>query len=111
MRSVRSGRLVRRDDRYTWLMAYIQRKGHVDVLNSELVDEYAQATNAKIIPVCWGAHHCPTLGRDLAHMAKCGALKRGRIGLSGNWQPGFPKWVWAYSVGHAAYLYQPNAQR
>lgn len=102
-------RMVRRDDRYVWIMAWIKKNGSTDVLNSDFVDAYIEATSAKFRHTAWGAYKCPTLGKDLAHMARCGALKRGRIGLGSNWQPGFPKWVWAYSVGHAAYLYTPNA--
>lgn len=108
--AVSSMRLLGAFARYQWLMAWIQKNGSTDVLNSDFVNDYIEATHAKHKPTCWGAYKCPMLGRDLAHMAKCSALKRGRLGLGTNWQPGFPRWVWVYSVGHAAYLYAPNVR-
>lgn len=98
-------KLTPRDSRYAWLMAYIEQHGNVDVLNSDFVDDYIEATHAKFRPSCWGAHICPMLGSDLAHMARVGALKRFTVGLGANWQPGFPRWVWTYEVGPASYLY------
>lgn len=86
-------------------MAYIEENRFVDVLNSDFVDAYITAVHAKFKPTNWGAHKCPQLGLDLSSMARFSALKRSRIGLSVNWQPGFPKWVWTYSAGHASYLY------
>lgn len=93
-------------DRYVWIMSWvITRDHHVDVLNAEFSDAYIEDTEAKFKPTMWGAHRCSQLSRDLAHMAKVGALKRYRTGLGTNWQQGFPKWVWSYSEGHASYLY------
>lgn len=87
--------------RREWLLQYIRarhpREG-VDVLNRYFVDDYADATSAKVEIMMWGANRCPQLGRDLLSMYKVGQLERGRIGLAGNWQPGFPKWVWSYRV-------------
>ncbi len=99
---------MHRDQRYEWLLAYIKKHGGVDVLNSDFVDSYVAATGMKVETMVWGANRCRALGRDLAHMEIMSALKRFRIGLGGNWQPGFPKWVWSYNVGHAAYLYEPR---
>lgn len=102
---------IPRDGRYEWLMAYIEKHGQVDILNSDLVDGYIAATKAKHVKTCWGAYHCPMLGRDLAHMARSGALESRRLGLSGgSWQPGFPKWVWTYRAGLGAYLYQSKKE-
>ena len=93
---VRSTRLLGEFERKKWLMAWVQKHRYADVLDSDLVDSYIAATNAKHKPTCWGAYKCPMLGRDLAALASCGALKRWRNGLRGTWQPGFPRWVWSY---------------
>lgn len=54
----------------------------------------------------WGAQPVAQAQRDLACMAQAGILDRGRIGLNTNWQPGFPKWVWGYSLAdnHGPYV-------
>lgn len=85
-------------DRYRWLYARAAKeRSGLDILFSDFVDQYAEATGAKLYFQMWGAHKCPQLGRDLAYMAKWRYLRRARIGLSsGAWQPGFPKWVWSY---------------
>ena len=93
-------------ERMVWLLQWVKKYRFADVLNSDLVDDYEHATGAKVDVVPWGANKCPQLGRDLAYMAKCGALKRWRNGLSGGWQPGFPTWVWSYEIGNAAYLFE-----
>lgn len=90
-------------------MQWIKEHGPVDVLNSELVDEYVEATGMKFKWMAWGANVCQQLGRDLAFMAKRGALSRGRLGLGANWQRGFPKWVWSYKIGPASYLFEKEA--
>lgn len=92
--------------RYRWLLAEIKEMRHADVMNSDFVDRYVAAFGMAHKVCCWGANVCPQLGKDLAQMAKCSALKRWRVGLGSNWQPGFPRWVWGYEVGHAAYLYE-----
>ena len=105
--------IMKPDDRKVWILKWIKEHSPqgVDVLNSDFVDDYVAATGVRMEPTCWGASKCPTLGSDLSAMARCGALDRGRIGLGANWQPGFPKWVWAYWPGRAAYLYEPKESK
>lgn len=85
------------EERRTWIVKYIRVHGPVDILRSDFVDDYIAATKASFRLTCFGAFKCSTLGRDLAHLVSEGALRRRRLGLSSNWQPGFPKWVWVYS--------------
>lgn len=87
-------------ERRKWIVEYITvHEPHgVDVLNSDFVDAYTAATGAKFRVMMWGANRCAQLGNDLLTMTRLGVLKRCRIGLAGNWQPGFPKWVWSYSL-------------
>jgi hypothetical protein len=88
-------------DRLNWLTDAIKRyQTHdaVNVLNSAFVDEYTEATGAKFEPVMWGANKCPQLGRDLKALYDQRLVYRFRVGLSGNWQPGFPKWVFSYRL-------------
>jgi hypothetical protein len=86
-------------DRYAWIEQYLRENaGAVDVLNREFVEAYTEDTDTKFHAVAWGADKCPQLGRDLAKMTKARRLKRWRSGLAGNWQPGFPTWVWSYEL-------------
>lgn len=85
-------------ERRTIILELIERERGADVLNRAFVEDFAEATGAKYRPAMWGAGWCPTLSADLRKMAKAGLLKRTRTGLAGNWQPGFPKWVYSYRL-------------
>lgn len=93
-------------DRRRWLLETINSEKSVDVLNSGFVFDYANFTGAKITVPFWGAGWCQLLSSDLRRMFKGRLLRRRTVGLSsGAWQPGFPKWVYSYSlsgIGHEA---------
>lgn len=85
-------------ERQAWLLRAIAAEQYVDVLNAPFVDAYVRATGAKVQLMTWGANRCRTLASDLARMHDRGWLKKTRVGLGGNWQPGFPRWVNSYSL-------------
>lgn len=88
-------------ERRKWLAEYIRDnypRAGVDILDRDFVDTYEAATGAQVQVKMWGANGCPQLAADLLAMKRLGQLKRHRTGLGGNWQPGFPKWVWSYSL-------------
>ena len=90
-------------DRYQWIEAWMREeplaRAFVDVLNTDFIYEYAEATNAKLEPMLIGAPKCKQLGRDLGAMFSSGKLKRQAVGLSaGDASMGFPKWTYSYSL-------------
>lgn len=89
---------MRPADRHHWILGYLRdSEPFVDVLNSDFVDAYLEATRASCYPMPYGAHKCPQLGRDLSTMHQQGRLARSRVGidLAGM---GFPKWVYVYRL-------------
>lgn len=86
-----------KQERQEWIIQYIKNSNGVDVLNSEFVDAYVEHTGAAVDVMMWGANRCKMIGRDLSELNNSGKLSRFRIGIS-NWQPGFPKWVYSYSL-------------
>lgn len=91
-----------RRDRFVWLAKWIATNGFADVMNAELVDEYAAATGMSVRISLWGANYCRQLGADLSEMQKLNYLERWSVGLGDNWFYGMPKWVWAYGLGKRA---------
>ena len=89
-------------DRYDWiendLRTDAKARGGTDVLDSDFVDRYIEATGAAFRVTNFGAFKCPQLGRDLAAMTEQGILKRNRIGIEGMAGMGFPRWVWSYRL-------------
>ncbi len=89
-------------ERYEWLKSWMAQGGqrqYADVLDSDLVCAYADATGAVCKFLMVGAPRCAQLGRDLAAMYAAGHLNRTSMGLpAGDSSIGFPKWVYSYSL-------------
>jgi hypothetical protein len=84
-------------ERWAWLQHYFENHPHgTSILDAEFV--YAKENKAPLHYTLWGANKCATLSKDLSAMESCGILERYRLGLAGNWQPGFPTWIWEYSL-------------
>lgn len=93
------------EQRREWIEAHMRSdailsRGGVDVLNSDFVDAYIDATKPKFRVTNYGAWKCPQLGRDLAQMVEDGVLRRHRVGIAGLASMGFPRWVWSYELTH-----------
>lgn len=97
---------MNRNERFAWIEAWMRSdrtRARVDVLDSELVLSYIEATGAKSSLQFIGAPKCKQLGSDLSAMFRAGILKRSPTGLpSGDSSMGFPKWVYVYSLKRAA---------
>jgi len=92
--------------RKQWIEAWLRDgvPGHdvVDVLDSDFVCAYADATQAPVTFMHVGAPRCKQLGRDLAAMYADGLLERCATGLpAGDASMSFPKWVYTYSLTSA----------
>lgn len=88
-------------ERYEWIEKWMRRGTGktVDVLYSDFVDDYAEATGEKVVYMPFCANKCRQLGRDLSAMEKSGILSRSVTGLpSGDAAMGFPKWVFVYRI-------------
>jgi hypothetical protein len=88
------------NDRHDWIAKALETMPGkcADVLNSDFVEDYVEATNARQAIQPYGAAKCPQLGRDLSAMKRAGILKRHRVGIQGMAGMGFPRWVWSYEL-------------
>jgi hypothetical protein len=87
--------------RHDWIIAFLKaRPGDcVNVLYSDFVWDYIEATNARCGVHFFGAPTCPQLGRDLGALYRAGRLTRYATGLPrGDAAMGFPKWVYSYRL-------------
>ncbi len=83
-----------------WLLKNIPPEG-VDILCQDFVDKFIKECNVLFKETNFGAYKCPVLGRTFAKLYREGFLSRGIIDLGINWQPGFPKWVYVYSLNES----------
>lgn len=81
-----------------WIINYIKNTniGSVDMLNEKFVDDYIEKFNPKHQVMPYGANSCFELSKLLSSMYQAGILNREAVGLS--WTPGFPKWIYHYSL-------------
>jgi hypothetical protein len=93
------------EERYDWIIAYASRPGsenyrvHMDILNSDFVWDYIEATEAPHKIQFFGAPKCAQLGRDLSKMYEKKMLRRYTCGVgNGLSGQGFPKWVYVYKL-------------
>lgn len=92
--------MMKPSQRREWITEYIAKNGagySVDILNSDFVSAYIEATGALFVPQVFGADTCRQLGRDLSCMFRSGSLVRGRVGLIEHYQ-GMPNWVYVYRL-------------
>ena len=74
-------------DRQHWILNYLRKRPteRVDILNTEFVCAYVEATQAKYLPQFYGAPKCKTLGSDLGELARSEMLRRVTVGLPSAW--------------------------
>lgn len=93
---------MKKNDRFEWIMEWMRQggsKAYVNVLDSDFVCGYADATGAKATVGVVGAPRCPRLGRDLSEMLQGGLLTRSVDSLpAGDASMGFPNWIYTYSL-------------
>jgi len=88
-----------KSEREEWIIRWLKTNYCADAVNQDFHEAYYQRfPEYSRRETFWGAQPVAQAQRDLAAMEKAGVLERGRLGLSGNWQPGFPKWVWSYTL-------------
>ena len=85
--------------RYEWILAWLETNLSADALNAQFHEDYHTFfPSYKRRETYWGAAPVPQAMKDLRALAKLGKLIERRIGLKGNWQPGFPRHVISYSL-------------
>ncbi len=71
----------------------------VSVLDSDFHDAFYARFGGARTEKLWGAQSVAAAMRALSALHTRGYLRRARTGLrGGEWQPGFPKWVWEYAI-------------
>lgn len=89
---------LRPAERHAWLLTHLsESETPLGILDSSFVDEYLAVTGVPFTPMAYGAHRCPTLGRDLSAMHRKGLLARESIGVPAGYS-GMPTWVYEYEV-------------
>lgn len=85
-----------------FIAGYLEKHGGTDALDQDFHDQFTQRFGGRQKDVNWGAATNAKAMRWLKYFYDEGTLDRGRIGLGINWQPGFPKWVYVYTLSNMA---------
>ena len=81
-----------------FVIEYLRRNFEADACNQEFHDEFHALFGGARHETYWGAQTVYKAQRLLKAMADDGTLERYPVGLGGNWQPGFPRWVYGYTL-------------
>lgn len=85
--------------RLEWIIDWLDLNTSADVVNEVFHDAYHAAFPEYVRhEKLWGAQPVTQAMRDLAAFERNGILERRRIGLGDGLGPGFPKWVWSYTL-------------
>ena len=91
--------MTHKAERERWILDWMKQYYCADAVNQDFHKAYHQRfPEYARKETYWGAQPVAQAQRDLARMAQAGILERGPVSLGANWQPGFPKWVWSYSL-------------
>ncbi len=75
------------------------RYGAVSVLDADFHDAFHERFGGARKWKAWGASPVPSAMATLRRLYDRRLLRRARVGLrDGEWQPGFPTWVWEYRI-------------
>lgn len=88
-------------ERQAWIMNWLKESYNLsaDSVNQSFHEAYHEKfPQFSFQPKCWGAQPVRQAMIDLSAMYNDGLIQRDIIPLGGNWQPGFPKWVWSYTL-------------
>jgi len=93
----------RKEKAQKFILDYLNKNARADILNADFIDKFIEATGSKYVFQPWGAHTCRYAGVMLSDLYRAGKISRVKIGIN-NWQPGFPKWVYVYTLEKLASL-------
>ena len=83
-----------------WIRArIIKENGHIDMLNRDFVDDYAEEFKVSRVWKIIGANGCRDLQTMLGKLYQKNYLYRDSVGITGGLAGnGFPTWVWSYRL-------------
>jgi len=79
-----------------FVFAYIRKNGNTSALDEQFHEEFFNRFGGARTKTNYGAQPSKQAMKMLANLYNQGVLERSRIGLGVNWEPGFPRWVYAY---------------
>lgn len=84
-----------------FIIEYIKENGAADVLDADFQDEFYTRFGGTRKEYAIGSQPVAKAQRWLYKMYQEGTLERGIIPLSSSAQPGFPNWVYGYTLAEA----------
>jgi len=81
-----------------FVVEWLKNNIDANVLDAVFIDEFVNATGCTFSVTTLGANKCNYAGRTLSRMFGENTLKRFAVGLGSNYQAGFPKWVYSYTL-------------
>jgi hypothetical protein len=81
-----------------FIISYLKRNYCTDACDQKFHEAWFQEFGGARKMTAWGSQPVYSAQRYLKKLYKQGVLERGIVPLGANWQPGFPKWVYGYTL-------------
>lgn len=81
-----------------FIINYIEENKNTDVCDQNFHEQFYNKFDGKRKETNWGAQPVYKAMNWLKKLYEQNILSRGKVSLAGSWQPGFPKWVYAYRL-------------
>ena len=94
----RKSTIVRDAEAQAFIEDYLRVENYVDALDVEFHEKFTAKFGGKRHEVNWGAETNALAMTLLRRMYDMGILERDIVTLDTGWQPGFPRWVYGYSL-------------
>jgi len=85
------------EEKSDWIIDYLEDSSGVSVVDQDFQEAYYKKFKVKRVIKMYGANPCPDAQKTLKKMYDAGEVRRARMSITGQ-LPGFPKWVWVYSL-------------
>jgi hypothetical protein len=89
---------IKTEEMNEWIVNYIRVNGGVSATDELFHEAFFQQFGGSRKLTMWGAQPVSKAMLRLKALVDLGVLVRSKIGLGGNWQPGFPKWNYVYFI-------------
>jgi len=81
-----------------FIITYLEENFSADATDEKFHTEFYERFGGKRKQTYWGAQTVYKAQKWLKKLYDEGTLDRGVINLGANWQPGFPRWVYGYTL-------------
>ena len=91
-------RIIKKQKQYRFVIEYLEEHYATDACDQKFQEQWFLKFGGNRKQTIWGAEPVREAASYLKELWQQGILDRGVVTLGINWQPGFPRWVYGYTL-------------